>query len=145
MSVRRLAKDQPESFVFQPETLKTAQWWIAKYPKGREQSAVIPILWLIQKQEGWISEPAIRLLAQMLNMAVIDVRAIQSKETKDQTDFVVVFEKIRVAGSATITPGQMANRAAISAAQTTTNPGALTPTPGPVTASVFSLFNMGGL
>ena len=81
----------------------------------------------------------------MLNMAVIDVRAIQSKETKDQTDFVVVFEKIRVAGSATITPGQMANRAAISAAQTTTNPGALTPTPGPVTASVFSLFNMGGL
>ncbi|HEY2359355.1 MAG TPA: NAD(P)H-dependent oxidoreductase subunit E, partial [Phenylobacterium sp.] len=65
MSVRRLAKEQPASWDFAPEALKTAQWWVSKYPKGREQSAVIPILWLIQKQEGWVSEPAIRAVAEM--------------------------------------------------------------------------------
>jgi NADH-quinone oxidoreductase subunit E len=73
MSVRRLAAEQPASFAFKPETLETAKWWIAKYPGDRKQSAVIPILWLIQKQEGWVSEPAIRTLAEMLDMPVIRV------------------------------------------------------------------------
>ncbi|MDZ4777327.1 MAG: NADH-quinone oxidoreductase subunit NuoE [Alphaproteobacteria bacterium] len=73
MSVRRLAADQPASFAFRPDTLETAKWWIAKYPGDRKQSAVIPILWLIQKQEGWVSEPAIRTLAEMLEMPVIRV------------------------------------------------------------------------
>src|SRR5882757_9830771 len=62
MSVRRLAKEQPASFAFTSETMKTVEWWLAKYPAGRQQSAVIPLLWLIQKQEGWVSEPAIRVL-----------------------------------------------------------------------------------
>jgi NADH-quinone oxidoreductase subunit E len=73
MAVRRLAAVQPESFAFSAETLKQAQWWIAKYPQGRQQSAVIPILWLVQKQEGWVCEPAIRAVAQMLGMPVIRV------------------------------------------------------------------------
>ncbi len=63
MSVRRLAKEQPESFAFSDDTMEKARWWIAKYPDGRQQSAVIPILWLVQKQEGWVSEPAIRAVA----------------------------------------------------------------------------------
>jgi NADH-quinone oxidoreductase subunit E len=73
MSVRRLAADQPASFAFKPQTLDEARWWIAKYPEGRQQSAIIPLLWLVQKQEGWVSEPAIRTLAEMLSMPVIRV------------------------------------------------------------------------
>jgi len=73
MSVRRLAKEQPASFAFTPEYLEKANWWIAKYPAGRQQSAVIPLLWLVQKQEGWVCEPALRVIAEMLGMAVIRV------------------------------------------------------------------------
>lgn len=73
MAVRRLAEVQPESFAFAPETMAQAQWWIAKYPAARRASAVIPILWLVQKQEGWVSEPAIRAVAEMLGMPKIRV------------------------------------------------------------------------
>ena len=68
MSVRRLAAEQPDSFAFSPETMEKARWWIAKYPDGRQASAVIPILWLVQKQEGWVSEPAIQAIADLLSM-----------------------------------------------------------------------------
>ena len=47
MSVRRLAKEQPASFAFKPETLKLARWWMSKYPPGRQRSAVVPVLWLV--------------------------------------------------------------------------------------------------
>ena len=47
MSVRRLAKEQPASFAFSKATKQKADWWIAKYPENRRQSAVIPILWLV--------------------------------------------------------------------------------------------------
>jgi len=73
LSVRRLAKEQPASFAFKPETLKLAKWWMSKYPPGRERSAVVPILWLVQKQEGWVCEPAIRAVAELLDMPVIRV------------------------------------------------------------------------
>ena len=52
MSVRRLAKLQPESFAFTPEWKKKADWWIAKYPEGRQRSAVIPLLWLSTEAGG---------------------------------------------------------------------------------------------
>lgn len=73
MSVRRLAADQPASFTFSPETMEKARWWIAKYPPERKQSAIIPIMWLVQKQEGWVSEPAIQAMAQLLEMPPIRV------------------------------------------------------------------------
>jgi NADH-quinone oxidoreductase subunit E len=73
VSVRRLAAEQPESFAFSKETMKQVEWWIKKYPEGRQQSAVIPLLWLAQKQEGWVSEPAIRAVAELLGMARIRV------------------------------------------------------------------------
>ena len=73
MSVRRLSPNQPESFAFSAETLKAVQGWVANYPAGKQQSAVIPILWLVQKQEGWVSEPAIRAVAELLGMPVIRV------------------------------------------------------------------------
>lgn len=73
MSVRRLAEAQPASFAFTAESLDKARWWIAKFPEGRQASAVIPLLWLAQKQEGWVSEPALRVIAEMLAMPVIRV------------------------------------------------------------------------
>jgi NADH-quinone oxidoreductase subunit E len=73
MSVRRLAKEQPASFAFSADSQAKADWWKAKYPAVRKQSAVIPMLWLAQKQEGWISEPAIQEIAKQLEMPVIRV------------------------------------------------------------------------
>lgn len=73
MSVRRLAKEQPADFAFAPSALEEARWWIAKFPPGRQQSAVVPLLWLAQKQEGWVPEPALRVVADMLAMPVIRV------------------------------------------------------------------------
>jgi NADH-quinone oxidoreductase subunit E len=73
MSVRRLAADQPASFTFSPETMEKARWWIAEYPPERKQSAIIPIMWLVQKQEGWVSEPSIQAMAKLLEMPPIRV------------------------------------------------------------------------
>jgi NADH-quinone oxidoreductase subunit E len=73
MSVRRLAQEQPDSFAFSPETMKQVNWWLAKYPPERKASAVIPVMWLVQKQEGWVSEPAIQAIAELLGMAQIRV------------------------------------------------------------------------
>ena len=73
MSVRRLAENQPDSFAFSRETMEQVKWWMAKYPPERKASAIIPIMWLVQKQEGWVSEPAIRAMADLLEMAQIRV------------------------------------------------------------------------
>jgi NADH-quinone oxidoreductase subunit E len=74
MSVRRLAEKQPPSFVFTPENLEWAKARIAKYPPGRQQSAVIPLLWRAQEQSGgWLPQKAIELVADMLGMAKIRV------------------------------------------------------------------------
>ena len=75
MAVRRLAppEQQPASFAFTPENLAWAKQQITKYPEGRQQSAVIPILWRAQEQEGWTSQKAIEAVAEMLGMAPIRV------------------------------------------------------------------------
>ncbi len=69
--LRRLHPDQPESFAFTPENLAWAEAQITKYPKGREASAIIPLLWRAQEQEGWLTRPAIETVADMLGMAYI--------------------------------------------------------------------------
>jgi NADH-quinone oxidoreductase subunit E len=74
MSVRRLAEQQPPSFAFTPENLEWAKARIAKYPPGRQHSAVIPLLWRAQEQSGgWLPQKAIELVADMLGMAKIRV------------------------------------------------------------------------
>jgi NADH-quinone oxidoreductase subunit E len=74
MSVRRLAEKQPESFAFTPENLAWAKARIEKYPPGRQQSAVISILWRAQEQSGgWLPQKAIEAVADMLGMAKIRV------------------------------------------------------------------------
>ncbi len=77
MSVRRLAETQPESFAFSVENAAWAKQQIEKYPEGRQASAVIPLLWQAQKQHGgWLPEPAITHVAEMLCMARIRVLEI---------------------------------------------------------------------
>jgi len=73
MSIRRLADKQPESFAFTPENRRWAEAEMKKYPPGRQASAVIPLLWRAQEQEGWVTEPAIRVIADMLGMVPIRV------------------------------------------------------------------------
>jgi NADH-quinone oxidoreductase subunit E len=74
MSVRRLAEKQPPSFSFTPANLEWAKAQIAKYPEGRQQSAVIPILWRAQEQAGgWLPQKAIEAVAALLGMARIRV------------------------------------------------------------------------
>ena len=99
MSVRRLAKEQPASFAFKPETLEAAKAWIAKYPEGRQQSAVIPILWLVQKQEGWVSEPAIRGVAELLAMPAIRVFEVATFYTMFELAPVGTTALIQVCGT----------------------------------------------
>jgi NADH-quinone oxidoreductase subunit E len=69
--LRRLHQDQPESFAFTPENLAWAETQITKYPEGRQASAIIPILWRAQEQEGWLTRPAIEYVAEMLDLAYI--------------------------------------------------------------------------
>jgi len=76
--LRRIDKDQPETFVFTKSNLSWAKKQISKYPKGRQQSAVIPLLYRAQEQEGWISKPAIEFIAKMLKMAPIRVYEVAS-------------------------------------------------------------------
>ena len=99
MSVRRLSPNQPASFTFSKESLEQAQWWISKYPAGKQQSAVIPILWLVQKQEGWVSEPAIRAVAEMLGMAQIRVLEVATFYTMFMLEPVGTHALVQVCGT----------------------------------------------
>ena len=69
--LRRLHHTQPDSFAFTPANLDWAKGQITKYPAGRQASAVIPLLWRAQEQEGWLSRPAIEYVADMLGMPYI--------------------------------------------------------------------------
>jgi NADH-quinone oxidoreductase subunit E len=74
MAVRRLAPPelQPKDFSFTAENLDWAKDQIAKYPEGRQQSAIIPILWRAQEQAGgWLPQKAIEHVADLLGMAKI--------------------------------------------------------------------------
>jgi NADH-quinone oxidoreductase subunit E len=78
MSVRRLAppQQQPKDFSFTAENAAWAKKQIAKYPEGRQQSAIIPLLWRAQEQHhGWLPEAAIRHVSEMLGMA--HIRALE--------------------------------------------------------------------
>ena len=73
--LRRLHPDQPDSFAFTPANLEWAKAQIAKYPEGRQASAIIPLLWRAQEQEGWVTRPAIEYVADMLGMP--HIRALE--------------------------------------------------------------------
>ncbi len=69
--LRRLHHDQPETFAFTPANQQWAEAQITKYPEGRQASAIIPLLWRAQEQEGWLTRPAIEEVSKMLDMAYI--------------------------------------------------------------------------
>lgn len=104
MAVRRLHPEQPPSFAFTPENLAWAEATIAKYPPGKQASAVIPLLWRAQEQEGWCTEPAIRAIADMLGMAYIRVYEIATFYTMFQLSPVGRKAHVQVCGT---TPCQL--------------------------------------
>ena len=69
--LRRLSPVQPDSFEFTPANLDWARAQMTKYPEGRQQSAVIPVLWRAQEQEGWLTRAAIEYCADLLGMPYI--------------------------------------------------------------------------
>jgi NADH-quinone oxidoreductase subunit E len=76
MAPRRLAENQPARFAFTAENAAWAKQTIGKYPAGRQASAVIPLLWRGQEQEGWVTRPMIEKVAAMLDMPTIRVLEI---------------------------------------------------------------------
>ena len=102
MSVRRLAPKevQPASFSFTPENLAWAKQQIAKYPEGRQASAAIAILWRVQEQhDGWVSEAAIRAVADLLGMPYIRVLEIATFYTMFQLQPVGKKAHVQVCGT----------------------------------------------
>ncbi len=99
MAVRRLDPNQPASFEFTPENLAWAKATIAKYPEGKQASAVIPLLWRAQEQEGWLTEPAIRYVGDMLGMAYIRVYEVATFYTMFQLSPVGRKAHVQVCGT----------------------------------------------
>jgi NADH-quinone oxidoreductase subunit E len=99
LSVRRLAQVQPASFAFAPAMLKRIREIMTHFPEGRQQSAVIQALWLVQKQEGWVSEPAIRAVAELLGMPVIRVLEIATFYTMFMLEPVGEVALVQVCGT----------------------------------------------
>lgn len=101
MSVRRLAEDsvQPASFAFSKDNADWAQATINKYPKGREQSAVIPLLMRAQEQDGWVTRAAIEAIADMLDMAYIRVLEVATFYTQFQLQPVGTRAHVQVCGT----------------------------------------------
>jgi len=102
MSVRRLAPKelQPASFTFSEENLAWARNEIAKYPPGRQASAAIAILWRVQEQHrGWVSEAAIRAVADLLEMPYIRMLEIATFYTMFQLEPVGKKAHVQVCGT----------------------------------------------
>jgi NADH-quinone oxidoreductase subunit E len=101
MSVRRLAPAhlQPASFALTAENAAFAEHLLTKYPAGRQASAVIPLMWRVQEQEGWVSEKAIEYIAGFLGMAKIRVLEVATFYTMFQLGPVGTAAHIQVCGT----------------------------------------------
>ena len=74
MSIKKISKEQPSDFEFNKKNLVEAQKIISNYPDGKQQSAVMPLLYLAQKQnDNWIPLAAMKYIAKFLNMPYIKV------------------------------------------------------------------------
>lgn len=100
MAVRRLAEDQPKEFAFTADNLNWAKNKISDYPEGRQASAVIPLMWRAQLQHGgWLPEPAIRAVADLLEMPYIRAFEIATFYTMFQLQPVGRIAHIQVCGT----------------------------------------------
>ena len=74
MSIKKISKEQPESFEFDNKNLETANIIISNYPDGKQQSAVMALLYLAQRQnDNWIPLVAMKYIAKFLDMSYIKV------------------------------------------------------------------------
>ena len=74
MSLKRPAKDQRKNFEFNSSSLEAANAIVAKYPKGKQQSAVMALLYIAQRQNNnWIPLVAMKYIAKFLDMPYIKV------------------------------------------------------------------------
>ena len=99
MAVRRLNPEQPAQFAFTAENLAWAKAQIAKFPGGKQASAIIPLLWRAQEQAGWLPEPAIRYVCDMLGLAYIRGLEIATFYTMFQLSPVGKVAHIQVCGT----------------------------------------------
>lgn len=101
MSVRRLADEsiQPGNFAFNAENMAWAQKTIAKYPEGRQQSAVIPLLMRAQEQDGWVTKASVEYIADLLDMAYIRVLEVATFYTQFQLKPVGSKAHVQICGT----------------------------------------------
>jgi NADH-quinone oxidoreductase subunit E len=99
MANRRLHHEQPAAFTFNAENAAWAETVIARYPEGRQASAVIPLLWRGQEQEGWVTKPMIEAIAEMLGMAFIRVLEVATFYTMFQLAPVGRTAHVQVCGT----------------------------------------------
>lgn len=97
--LRRLHPEQPEAFAFTPANQAWAEAQISKYPEGRQASAIIPLLWRAQEQEGWLTRPAIEAVADMLGMAYIRALEVASFYFMFQLQPVGSLAHIQICGT----------------------------------------------
>lgn len=97
--LRRLSPVQPDSFQFTPANLEWARAQMTKYPEGRQQSAIIPVLWRAQEQEGWLSRPAIEACAALLGMPYIRVLEVATFYFMFQLQPVGSIANIQICGT----------------------------------------------
>ena len=77
MSIKKVHSEQPKNFEFSNQNLKLVEDILKKYPKERKKSAVMPLLYIAQKQnENWIPLAAIKYIAKYLSMPYINVYEI---------------------------------------------------------------------
>ena len=87
MSLKKISKDQPSNFEFNKKNLEEAQKLIKNYPDGKQQSAVMPLLFLAQKQnDNWIPLAAMKYIAKFLSMPYIKVYEVATFYSMFQTE-----------------------------------------------------------
>jgi len=101
MSTRRLADEavQPPKFAFSRQNAAWAKAKIRQYPPGRQRSAVIPVLWKAQEQQGWVSRAAIETVAGLLDMPYIRVLEVATFYTQFQLEPVGTRAHVQVCGT----------------------------------------------
>ena len=87
MSLKKISKDQPDSFEFNSKSLEAAKKVISNYPNGKQQSAVMALLYIAQRQnDNWIPLSAMKYIAKMLEMPYIKVYEVATFYTMFHLD-----------------------------------------------------------
>ena len=77
MSIKKISKEQPESFEFTSENLELSKKILKNYPEGKQQSAVMALLYIVQRQnDNWIPLMAMKYIANFLDISYIKVYEI---------------------------------------------------------------------